>query len=323
MSKNPKSICLNMIVKNEAHVIKNTFINLLQYIRFDYWVISDTGSTDNTKEIIKEFFQKENIPGELVEHQWKDFGHNRSKALEAAYGKTDLLLIFDADDRIYGNLVLPKQLDADMYMLKFGKDHFTYQRPLLINNRKKFKFLGVLHEFLVCCDNPPIESQIAGDYYIDSGKTGNRSQDPEKYLKDAKILEKAFQEESNESMKDRYAFYCAQSYKDYGKNTNKESIKWYQKVLKRNNWNQEKYYSCLMLGELYSREEDTMNALKYWIKSSEYDSERIEGVSIAMAFLMEKEFHLMVNLLYHQFKNYNKNPKNKKRNKQKGKAIRL
>ena len=53
--KNSSTICLNMIVKNEAHVILETLINLTSYIDFDYWVISDTGSTDNTKEIIQTF----------------------------------------------------------------------------------------------------------------------------------------------------------------------------------------------------------------------------------------------------------------------------
>ena len=49
-------LCLNMIVKNEAHIILTTLNNLLQYIDFAYWVISDTGSTDNTQEIIKDYF---------------------------------------------------------------------------------------------------------------------------------------------------------------------------------------------------------------------------------------------------------------------------
>ena len=50
------TICLNMIVKNESHIIIDTLKNLCSYIDFSYWVISDTGSTDNTKELIIEFF---------------------------------------------------------------------------------------------------------------------------------------------------------------------------------------------------------------------------------------------------------------------------
>ena len=74
------SICLNMIVKNEEENIGETLINLLSYIKFDYWVISDTGSTDKTMEIITTFFKERNIPGELHEDPWEDFGTNRTKA---------------------------------------------------------------------------------------------------------------------------------------------------------------------------------------------------------------------------------------------------
>jgi len=52
------TICLNMIVKNESHVIEDTLQNIINYIKLDYWVISDTGSSDNTIEVIKNFFNK-------------------------------------------------------------------------------------------------------------------------------------------------------------------------------------------------------------------------------------------------------------------------
>ena len=47
-----------MIVKNESKIIIKTLENLLSYIKFNYWVISDTGSTDNTKELIINFFKE-------------------------------------------------------------------------------------------------------------------------------------------------------------------------------------------------------------------------------------------------------------------------
>ena len=51
-------MCLNMIVKDEAHIIEDTLTKLLKKIKIDYWVISDTGSTDDTKEVITNFFKK-------------------------------------------------------------------------------------------------------------------------------------------------------------------------------------------------------------------------------------------------------------------------
>ena len=95
-------LCLNMIVKDEAHIIEERLTSLLSKINFDYYVICDTGSSDNTKEIMKNTFDKFHIQGEFYDHTWSDFGTNRTLALQAAYGKSEYLLIFDADDEIVG-----------------------------------------------------------------------------------------------------------------------------------------------------------------------------------------------------------------------------
>jgi glycosyltransferase involved in cell wall biosynthesis len=173
-----------MIVKDESHVIKKTLENLVDQITFSYWVICDTGSTDNTREIITDFFKEKGIPGELLQHEWQDFGHNRTLALRGAFKKADYIFIFDADDTIHGNLRIPSKLDKDFYKLKFGSN-FTYYRPLLVTAQKPTKFVGVLHEYISLDNAQPSETIIEGDYYIESGKKGNRSKDPDKYYKDA------------------------------------------------------------------------------------------------------------------------------------------
>lgn len=294
-----------MIVKNESHIIEKTLKMLTETLDFSYWVISDTGSTDNTKKIIKSFFKNLNIPGELVEHEWRDFGYNRTKALESAYNKTDYLFIFDADDWIYGKLVLP-ELNADMYNLKFG-NKFIYKRPLLVNNRLKWKFIGVLHEY-IACNELKTQQDIKGEYYIDSGKTGARSQDPQKYIKDALVLENAHKDETDQGLKCRYAFYCAQSYMDA--NMPEKSIEWYKKVVEGNNWNQEKYYSCLMMANMYFKIDKNEEAILYLSKGDEFDMQRIEHVHRMMDYYYKKNIHLFVNLIYEKYKNYKDKPIN-------------
>ena len=290
-------ICLNMIVKNESEVIEATLINLCEKITFSYWVICDTGSTDSTKEIIKYFFNKKGIPGELFEHEWRDFAYNRTKALECAYQKSDYLFVFDADDKINGNLVLPK-LTADRYMLSFGKG-FSYERALLITNRKPWVYRGVIHEFLDSKESRTTLS-IRGDYYVVSGRTGNRSKNPNKYADDAEILKKAFEED--ESLKTRYAFYCAQSYMD--SNQIDFAIEWYKKCVSLNGWDQERYYSCLQLGELFNRKKDYLQMQFYWSKACQYDPERIETIIMLMEFYHKSNQHVLVNALYNKWKDY-------------------
>ena len=52
--KKTPTICLNMIVKNESKIIFRLLETVLPII--DTYCICDTGSTDMTKELIKEFF---------------------------------------------------------------------------------------------------------------------------------------------------------------------------------------------------------------------------------------------------------------------------
>ena len=65
-----------MIVKNEEHIIEETLECMKKYI--DYYIIADTGSTDNTKLVIKNFFDKVGIEGEIHDIPWKDFGVSSS-----------------------------------------------------------------------------------------------------------------------------------------------------------------------------------------------------------------------------------------------------
>jgi glycosyltransferase involved in cell wall biosynthesis len=270
-------LCLNMIVKNEGHIIKDTLTKLLNKVPLiDYWVISDTGSTDKTKEIIIEFFKERNLQGEIFDDVWKDFGHNRTVALEHAFGKSQYLLVFDADDEICGDFDLP-ELKFDSYHLQFGDANgISYTRTQIVNNKKKWKYIGVLHEIITSTERTNGSDIIKGKYYTISGKSGSRSHDPNKYQKDALILEKAYEEavKNNDDLYNRYGFYCANSYYDCGKW--EDAIKWYKITLDNKNWDQEKYVSCLRLYNCYNALNQKETGFFYLVKSFVYDKERVE-----------------------------------------------
>ena len=274
-NRDKKTLCLNMIVKNEAHIIKDTLEHLDKFIKFDYWVISDTGSTDDTREIIKNFYAMKGIPGELVEHEWKDFGFNRSAAFKAAYNKTDYAFVWDADDEIYGDFVMPTELTADSYKFIFGNESgFRYNRCQLFNNRLKWGYKGVLHEYAECLESCKPAESILGNYYFISGRKGDRSKNPNKYLNDALVLEKGFKEafEANDHIYNRYSFYCAQSYNSC--NMYEKSIEWYKKSLTLNLWIQEKYISCQEIYDMYEKLKRPEEGLLYLLESYKYDKDR-------------------------------------------------
>jgi hypothetical protein len=293
-----------MIVKNESHIIVDTLTKLTNKVKFDYYAISDTGSTDNTIDLIKDFF-KDKIPGEIVSDTWENFGHNRSLALKLAYNKTDYVLVFDADDEIVGDFVLPEKLTCDAYMLKLGSLTSSYERMMLVKNTLKWKYYGVLHEFIGLESEGHVEKgYITGDYYIVSGRTSSRNKDPNKYIKDAEILEKGYYESlnSNGTMHHRYAYYCANSYLDAG--IKDKAIEWYIITLSSHGWFDERYNACLKLYELY---DDKKIGLYYLVESHKHNPHRVEGIfRLIQHYCIDGSFHVAYNY-YLLIKDYYEN----------------
>ena len=260
-----------MIIKNHEHIIEETLKNITRHIKFSYWVICDTGSSDKTRKIITDFFEEQEIPGELLDHIWVDFSHNNTLAIQAAYKKADYIFIFDPEDALYGDLDIPS-LTHDIYKLKFGPD-LIYYRSLLINAHKESKFVGFLHEF-VELEQIASDIIIKGDYYIESC---SKVLTNDKYLKDALILKEAYSKKAENGSVNagKYAFYCAENFKKCG--NIEDAIEWYTLVIEKvQNFFQEKYYSCLMLGNMYMKKGNLQKSLEYLLKAEQFDSYPLE-----------------------------------------------
>lgn len=208
-----KTICLNMIVKDEKAVIERS-LNSIKHL-IDYWVIVDTGSTDGTQEIIKECLLE--VPGRLYERPWKNFAHNRNEAMELAMGKCDYLLLIDADEEIVCEKLIDKTtLTKDCYLANVVQEQMVCPRPLLIRSDFNWYWQGILHEKLKPKKDISVE-HLVGVRNLANRKDGNRSKDPDKYKKDIATLKQGLVNEPNNP---RYLFYLAQGYvneKDYKK----------------------------------------------------------------------------------------------------------
>jgi hypothetical protein len=215
-----KTIGLCMIVKNEAPII----LRCLESVRplVDYVSIDDTGSTDGTQAVIREWLDREGVPGEVVDEPWRDFAHNRSLALARLRERRDIdyAFVMDADDLLriepgFDPAAFKAGMAADLYDITLRAGSIEYRRGCICGNRLPFKYVGVVHEYL---DRP----EGAGRAVLIPGLTvlsshdGARGQDPDKYRRDIAVLERALLTETDEALRSRYVLYLAQSYRSAG-----------------------------------------------------------------------------------------------------------
>ena len=142
-----------MIVKDESKVI----LRCLESVRpiVDYVLVEDTGSTDGTQGIIRQWLDRVELPGEVYDEPWRDFAYNRSHVLAKLreHKAIDYALMMDADDLLifedgFDPLQFKKGLFKDAYEVSIHRFDVTYYRLQICSNRRPFKYRGVLHEFL-------------------------------------------------------------------------------------------------------------------------------------------------------------------------------
>lgn len=273
--KTPK-LCLNMIVKNESKVI----IRLLESVSsiIDYYCICDTGSTDNTKELITAFFHKKGIPGKIIEEPFKDFGYNRSFALKACESipNMDYILLLDADMVLKGKILdnpqeFKKGLTADAYHICQGTATFFYKNVRIAKNYKGFSYWGVTHEFLQTPHGTQYDYLDKSLIFIEDIGDGGAKAD--KFERDIRLLQKGLEENPNN---DRYTFYLANSLRDAGRTM--EAIEMFQKRIEIGGWVEEVWHSYLSIGKCWKSLGEIEKAIVTWMHGYQFYPKRIENL---------------------------------------------
>jgi glycosyltransferase involved in cell wall biosynthesis len=247
-----KTISLCMIAKNESKVI----LRCLESVRpiVDYVLVEDTGSTDGTQAIIRDWLGSVGLSGQVYDEPWRDFAYNRSHVLAKLRKNknVDYAFMLDADDHIvldanFDIASFKNSLSLDLYDVELRSGPASYLRPQICSNRREFRYRGVLHEFLQEPRGRATRGRTNG-FYITSTREGARSQDPEKYHKDAALLEEALRTERDEFLRSRYTFYMARSYENAG---DKElALKAFLKRATLGHWTEEIFMSLYSAGHL-------------------------------------------------------------------------
>lgn len=279
------TICLNMIVRNEVDVICELFDSMLPYI--DTWVIVDTGSTDGTQDLIRSYFDERDIPGVLHERPWRNFGANRTEAIELAQGSADYIWQMDADDILVGTPDLTN-LTADSYSVCAKSGNIVFRRRHIFRSGLPWRWVGVLHEYSTC-DEPFTEAELEGDCWLQGRAGGARSMDPEKFLRDAELLLAEVHRNPDDC---RSVFYLAQSYRDHG--DLRSARQWYARRAEMGDWPEEVFYSLLKVAECTAGLNEPWPMVEYaYLKAWAYRPTRAEPLrAIATHYRAEGEWQL-------------------------------
>jgi tetratricopeptide (TPR) repeat protein len=270
-------LCLNMIVKNESKIITRLFDSVVDVI--DSYCICDTGSTDNTIQLICEYFLAHGKPGKIISEPFKNFEHNRTFALHACENdpNIDYVLLMDAD------MIFVKGPDFNLQQFKDklktaeafhffqGSDRFSYKNVRIVKNNMNIKYWGVTHEVINTPDGTKYDQFDRNILFIDDIGDGGAKAD--KFERDIRLLSQGLVDKPNN---DRYTFYLANSYRDNGEK--EKAIEMYKKRIEIGGWFDEVWHSYYSIGRCYNWLNQKEMAIAYWLLAYDYFPKRLENI---------------------------------------------
>ncbi len=251
-----KTICLTMIVKNEQKNMERLLESVKPMIDFVY--IDDTGSTDDTIQVVTHWCKKNNMPYKIQVEPFIDFGYNRTHSIKQAketFPKADYFLLSDADFiwKINKGITFKKFLFAEKILVAQKSNDLYYTNIRLLSATVDWSCIGVTHEHW---QEDPVQSTFKGTIQshtinaieIDDREDGGCKTD--KYVRDKRLLTTGLTDPTiTPELRTRYTFYMAQTLKcltEY-----EASIEMYKNRIAIGGWYEEVYFSHYQIGINY------------------------------------------------------------------------
>lgn len=182
MKKRP-TIALSMIVKNEAHNLGPLFSSIEGC--FDEIHITDTGSTDNTLEILKSDKLRELAGCEIFVHHFEwcdDFAKARQHGYDQIGKHIDYIMWMDGDDVLSDKEAFKHWRDHSMhcahywlvnynYAYESGRPVCTFYRERILKHNHGFFWNHFLHEGLIGDGKRKVDQQFIGTFSINHMRT--------------------------------------------------------------------------------------------------------------------------------------------------------
>lgn len=287
-------IAILMMVKNEK---KRLHVSLESVKDFaDSLIIYDTGSTDNTIEICRDFCKKYDIPLRLKEGEFVNFQESRNVSLDFAdsFEDVDFLLLMDTNDELVNGSLLRNiakefkdQQNKTAFLISqewFSGKLDKYYNVRFIKPREGWRYVGVVHEYIKSNKHEDI-TRIDGPIKLYQDRTQDDDKTGQRFYRDKDLL---LIEHEKDPTEPRTVFYLAQTFSclnDY------ENAYKYSKIrLGLVGFWEEVFQSYLRCGE-YSEHLNMdwhTESLAWYMKAFEH-TERVEPLIKIVEYYRKKE----------------------------------
>ena len=299
-------MALVMMVKNEEKRITVSFDSVKDYT--DTFVILDTGSTDTTIEICREYCKKNNITLHLKEDPFVNFCYSRNVLLDFAdesLKKQRYLLQLDCNDELRNHKELMEFMTtyrgtATGFYLKqqwwTGNNMDSYFNIRMCKSHAKWRYKGVVHEYIIQ------EGLTVKELRLSGGKTTERLENivlfQDRTLDDDKSFKRFFRDKEmlfgeflREPKDPRTLFYLAQTCGCLG--NMQDAYKFY--CLRINNeepgFIEEIYQSYFRLGEISQHLGHPWQESVEWYLKAYAHSQRAEPlIRLAEHYIQQNHF---------------------------------
>jgi glycosyltransferase involved in cell wall biosynthesis len=290
-------LTLVMMVKDEAQSIVQSIESCLPHVD-RVVILLDERSTDDTPELAREVAG--DVPFELYEEPFVDYGTTRNRALELAGTKTTFSLMLSGDETLVRGEELRRHClhhrdregdehGAYMLTVTYSRDGQTMDVPSVRVSRTsgRWRYQGIIHESMVCPGvlSPPALVERASILHVRTETTEQLQATWRHWLR---LLES---EHAREPDNARTVFLLGQTHHELDQF--EQAIGFYEQRASMGGWLEESYEALYRIGDCYEQLGDWARAQRYYLRAHGHHPRRAEPLAaLARYYLKRKNWGL-------------------------------
>lgn len=292
-------IALLMMVKNEQKRLLVSLKSVIGIIKS--LVIYDTGSTDNTIQILKDFSTENNIELRIKQGEFVNFSVSRNVSLDFAdsFNDIDFLLLLDCNDELQGGDKLLKlatehlNTNVNAFLLCQHWRTETYNKYFntrFLRSKSEWRYKGSVHEYLANMNKERNESvyRAQDDIILYQDRTQDDDKTSKRFVRDKVLLLKDYKQNSTEP---RTLFYLAQTCSCLGQR--EEAFYYYKLRSELEGFQEEKFHSYLRTAEISQQlGHNWYDTFSYYMKAAEHSNRAEPLICIADHYNKQKNWNL-------------------------------